>query len=143
MNKNIFDLCLSFHNELIRASLSQVTIDNTEKLLVQGDERLSGVGAQNRYKANEFARTMKARYELLVNWHGSDGNEKRDLYKSSLTRFPADGVFDAVALVIAEGLKIGTAAASCGVNFQSVKVLMPRIERYNKYAQKLNQLTNP
>lgn len=141
MNKNIFDLGLSFHKELIRATLSQATIDNAEKFLVNGDESLPGIGAQSRSRAKAFATTITGRIDMLKKWHAADANKQRDLYKASHKRAPADGTFNAVMLVLHDDLKTGTAASTCGVNFQTVKVLIPRIKRYNEYAEKLNLLT--
>lgn len=141
MNKNIFELGLSFHKELIRATLSQATIDNAEKFLVNGDESLPGIGAQSRSRAKSFAATITGRIDMLKKWHAADVNEQRGIYKASHKRAPADGTFNAVMLVLHDDLKTGTAASTCGVNFQTVKVLIPRIQRYNEYAENLNSLT--
>ena len=142
MKTETFDLCLAFHKELIRAELSQATVDNAKKYLVDGDKKLPGIGAQSRSRAKAFAETINGRLDTLKNWHKADTSKQRDIYKAAFKRVPADAVFDAVALVIDSDLKIGTAASQCGVNFQSVKVLKPRIERYNDYAEKLNLLTS-
>jgi hypothetical protein len=140
MNEKIFNTCLEFHQELIRADLSDVTISNAKKILVDGDDRLPGIGAQSRSRAKAFAETLTVRFDTLKAYHGADWATRSDLYKSDYTRVPAIGVFIAVEMVIVNGLKIGTAAVASGVNFQCVKVLKPRVERYINYAKKINEL---
>ena len=141
MRKELFDVCLGFHRELIRAELSPATIANAEKILVDGDSQLVGVNAQRRSRAKAFADTLENRLDTLTKFYQAEWTIKTALYKASHERAPAAGVFIAVEMVLVNGLKIGTAATACGVNFQSVKVLKPRIERYETFAAKINALT--
>ena len=140
MKKEIFDLALEFHKELIRATLSEDTLANAEAILVGGDKKLPGIGAQKRSRANCFVKTLENRLSTLEFWVDATWQSKVRLYCSDAKRTPAAGVFIALELVILHDLKIGTAATKCNVNFQSVKALKPRFERYETYANKLKKL---
>ncbi len=140
MKKEIFDLVLDFHKELIRATLSEDTVKHAEAILVDGDKKLAGIGAQKRSRANSFADTLENRLLTLKSWDVATWSGKRMLYCSDAKRTPDAGVFIALELVIVHDLKIGTAATQCNVNFQSVKALKPRFERYETYAKKLKEL---
>jgi len=63
------------------------------------------------------------------------------VYNKNYTSNPATGVFDALKFVLYNGVKTGTAASECGVNFQSVKVLKPRFEYYISQSTKLFNLS--
>ena len=140
MKKEIFDLVLDFHKELIRATLSEDTVANAEAILVNGDKKLAGIGAQKRSRANSFVKTLESRLVTLKSWNVSEFYGRCELYKADAKRTPADEVFHALSLVLHKDLKIGTAATQCNVNFQSVKALKPRFERYETYAKKLKHL---
>ena len=140
MKKEIFDLVLDFHKELIRATLSEDTVANAEAILVNGDKKLAGIGAQKRSRANSFVKTLESRLVTLKSWNVSEFYGKCELYTADAKRTPADEVFHALSLVLHKDLKIGTAATQCNVNFQSVKALKPRFERYETYAKKLKHL---
>jgi len=140
MKEEIFDLCLNFHKELIRAEIADDTIDNAKSYLVN-DDSLPSVSVQKRSRAKKFAKTIKKRLATLESFYGASWEKKCKLYKAESKRTPNNSVFDALKLVLNNGLKTGTAAEKCGVNFQSVKVLKPRFQRYNDYAEKLNSLT--
>ena len=142
MKKEIFDLVLDFHKELIRATLSEDTVANAEAILVNGDKKLAGIGAQKRSRANSFVKTLESRLATLIAWSGAFAcfDTKVKLYCSDAKRTPHKDVFEALNLVLHCDLKTGTAATQCNVNFQSVKALKPRFERYETYAKKLKHL---
>ena len=140
MKKEIFDLVLDFHKELIRATLSEDTVANAEAILVNGDKKLAGIGAQKRSRANSFVKTLESRLVTLTEWSSTDWEGQVMFYCADAKRTPATGVFKALNLVLNHDLKIGTAATQCNVNFQSVKALKPRFERYETYAKKLKDL---
>lgn len=140
MKKEIFDLCLDFHKGLIRTKFEPDTIVNAEKVLVDDDDKLLGISPKKRSRAKKLAVTLKTRLGILNAWQSVSWEAKCTLYKAASVRTPAAGVFIALDLVVNHDIKIGTAAEKCGVNFQCVKVLKPRFERYETYANKLKEL---
>ena len=122
MNRQQFDICLSFHLGLIRSRPHQKTID----------EARDGVDS---YGARKLTDALNDRMVSLSEWLCIDFT-KESIYNRCNTRNPSPGAFTAAFSVINDGAKISKAAIANKVNYQSVKVLIPRLQRWEEYAQK-------
>lgn len=139
MNKEQFDICLEFHQKQIRTELNQDTINNARKSLVDGDKELAGIGSVKRYSARKLARKITGLFESLASWKALSWTDKVETYKKDRKRIPTQGVFNAVKQMKDTGCVYGKAAADCDVNPQSVKVLLPRLKRWDDYSERLSK----
>lgn len=140
MNNKSFDVCLDFHNALVRPSINEQTIENARKILVDNDKRLPGVGAYQRFRARSLASKLNQRYDVLKKWGKSSWNKKMSLYITS-SRAPSKGAVKACRDIMKENsdASIATASTRHKVNYQCVKVLLQRVKRYDAFSIKLNE----
>jgi len=144
MRDKVFDLALEFY----LSTKSGPKVNNDTKLqakniLVYGDKRLSGIGAELRKKAQKLADSVIQAHETMMLWNScKDGIGVYDLYTAKSIKKPSQGAFDAAWDVIHTGVSIHQAAVAHKVNYQSIKVLKPRIEKYISFAERLNKLQN-
>ncbi len=125
MNSKQFDILLQFHKGLIRSHPHQKTIDAARSGVKDG-------------ASGKLLVALNSRKESLKQWNKSATSlTKRNIYNKNNTRNPSQGAFDGAFAVIDNGKAISKAATAAKVNYQSVKVLIPRIERWNEYAKKL------
>lgn len=125
MNNKQFDILLEFHLGLIRCTPLDKTID---------DARNGNAGGA----ANNLAEALRLRMESLKEWSKSaTWLTKRNIYNKNNTRNPSDGAFVAAFDVINGRSGISLAARLNKVNYQSVKVLIPRLGRWDEFAKKL------
>ena len=125
MNTEQFDICLEFHLGLIRSRPHQKTIDEARDNV-------------DSYGARKLTYALDKRFIALKRWHSSRTYYyKMGIYNLNNTRNPSPGVFTAAFSVISVDAKISKAAIANRVNYQSVKVLIPRLKRWEEYAQKL------
>lgn len=135
MKEEVFDLLVDFHLGLIRAKPKQENIIKAWCKLTEGAE----IGSA---RTDRLENALLARMSDLVSFYNGDWAHKCKVYNKNYTTNPSSAVFDALKFVLYSGEKIGTATASCGVNFQSVKVLKPRFERYMDFSVRLDDLLN-
>lgn len=135
MKERVFYVLLNFHLGLIRAKPKLENINKAFTKLTTGAE----IGSA---RTDRLENALLARMSDLVEFYNGDWNKKVEVYNKNYTTNPDPKVFDALNLVLYSNEKIGTATATCGVNFQSVKVLKPRFERYMDFSNKLNTLLN-
>jgi len=130
MNEQQFDICLEFHLGIIRSRPHKQTIDDARNGIKGGT---CPKGA-----AVKFIDALQERFNALISWKSArwiDG--KVNIYNAQNTRNPSSGAFTAAFSVINDGAKISKAAIANKVNYQSVKVLIPRLKRWEEYAAKL------
>jgi len=125
MTPQQFNICLDFHLGLIRSRPHQKTIDDARNNI-------------DSYGARKLTYALGKRFIALKHW----GSSRTDYYKMGIynlnnTRNPSPGAFTAAFSVINDGAKISKAAIANKVNYQSVKVLIPRLQRWDEYAAKL------
>ena len=135
MKTEVFQLLLDFHLGLIRAKPKKENIVKALVKLTEGAE----IGSA---RTDRLENALLARMGDLIEFHDGNWDKKVDVYNKNYTTNPDPKVFKALKLVLFNGEKIGTATASYDVNFQSVKVLKPRFERYIDFSSRLNSLLN-
>lgn len=133
MSPEQFSICLEFHKELIRPTISQKTVDGAMGILI------SNSSTGNR-QAKDLAANITDRFEALKKWAGnkSEGVKIALYNKKNNKRNPSNRVFLATFDFIG-GSVMHAAAKRHGVNDQCIKVLAPRIKRWDKYAKLLNE----
>ncbi len=133
MTPEQFDICKDFHLELIRPKVTQETIDDAKNYLVNTAEV-----TEEARKKNDFRMGILDRFDSLVAWFNADTSTKFiSIYNKNNTRNPADAVFYATFQVMNGGTMMD-AMRTHATNYQCIKVLKPRIERWNKYSKMLN-----
>ncbi len=126
MNNVQFDILLEFHKGLIRSHPHQKTVDAARDGAKEG-------------APGKLLEALNSRKESLKQWRKSvTPLTKRNIYNKNNTRNPSQGAFDGAFSVIDNGKLISKAATAAKVNYQSVKVLIPRIERWNDFAKRLH-----
>ena len=135
MKEEVFDLLVDFHLGLIRAKPKQENVIKAWRKLTEGEE----IGS---VRTDRLENALLARMSDLMVFHNGDWNKKVEVYNKNYKAKHNPNVFDALKLVLHSNEKIGTATATCGVNFQSVKVLKPRFERYMNFSVRLDDLLN-
>jgi hypothetical protein len=135
MKTEVFQLLLDFHLGLIRAKPKAYNINKAAVMLIKGAE----IGS---VRTDRLENSLLARMSDLMAFHNGDWNKKVEVYNKNYKAKHNPNVFDALKLVLHSNEKIGTATAICGVNFQSVKVLKPRFERYIDFSVRLDDLLN-
>lgn len=137
MTPEQFEICKDFHLELIRPTPIDDTIAGAKQYLIDGIE-LENKSDQR--PISNFLDKIKNRFESLKEWSSADSNTKYiNIYnKKNVNRNPSDSVFYAVFQVMNGGTMMG-AMKDHGVNYQSIKVLKKRIERWKKYSKMLNE----
>lgn len=123
MTPEQFDICLEFHLGLIRSRPHKQTINDARN------------GISNS-AANNLIKALESRMEPLQEWNKRNISQM-DIYNRNNTRNPSESVFIAANNVMHWNMPISKAAKLQGVNYQSVKVLIPRLERWEEFAQKL------
>jgi hypothetical protein len=126
MTPKQFDICLVFHLGLIRCTPLDKTIDDARAGVTTG-------------AAGNLRDALNKRFTSLVLWDDAtdDYTVKAEIYNKNNTRNPSDGAFQAAFDVINGRSGISLAARLNKVNYQSVKVLIPRLKRWDEYAKKL------
>ena len=125
MTPKQFDICLVFHLGLIRCTPLDKTIDDARAGVTTG-------------AAGNLLDALESRMNTLERWEKSSiWCAKVKIYNKNNTRNPKAAVFDAALSVMFKGSGISKAAKAAGVNYQSVKVLIPRLKRWDEYAKKL------
>ncbi len=138
MTDEQFDICKDFHLMLIRAKVKPSTISNTKRFMVDGvacDKKPD----QRAVEGLEVG--IRKRFDSLKLWHSnsvtSPISKLIDIYNENNSRNPSDNVFHATF-----GLMMGSTmldmSKQYGVNYQCMKALRIRIERWNEYSEKLN-----
>lgn len=125
MNKDQFEICLSFHLELIRSRPLQKTIDDARNGVTTG-------------AAGKFLYALKERFDSLTQYQSVSNMLKINIYNLNNTRNPSPGAFAGAFDVINNGTGISKAAKAHNVNYQSIKVLIPRLERWEAFAKRLH-----
>ncbi len=139
MTPEQFNICKDFHLELIRAKPESETINNARDFLVNGKSQGK---ASLRVKAENLADKISDRFDSLKAWQKTNCATKlMGIYNKQNTRNPSLSAFTATFQVM-EGVGINQAAKNNGVNYQCIKVLKPRIERWDEYANKLAKTLN-
>jgi hypothetical protein len=123
MNSKQFEICLEFHLGLIRCTPLDKTIDDARKGVTTG-------------AAGNLRNALHLRELGLAYWNDS-AFTKEGIYNKANSRNPKPGVFSAAFDVINGKSGISLAARLNKVNYQSVKVLIPRLQRWDEYAKKL------
>jgi hypothetical protein len=125
MTPKQFDICLVFHLGLIRCTPLDKTIDDARNGVTTG-------------AGGNLVDALEKRMTWLTNWHTTKINSfKEEIYNLNNTRNPSSGAFAAAFDVINGRSGISLAARLNGVNYQSVKVLIPRLKRWDEFAKKL------
>lgn len=135
MKQEVFDLLLEFHQCLIRPKLTDATIESAKGILVNG-ETSTGVN----YSAKVLADNLLNRGIDLSDFAQGNFEQQCKIYGRAYKKKPSDGVFAALGEVLS-GSGINAAASKNDVNYQSVKSLKPRFERYSNYAARLVELS--
>ena len=127
MNKKQFDICLVFHLGLIRSRPHDKTIDDARSDIINGASK-------------SLIDALEQRRRDLIAWQDRVFiQDKIDVYNRHNTRNPSQGAFDGAFDVTANGTGIGKAAKDNKVNYQSIKVLIPRLQRWNEFAKRLHE----
>lgn len=134
MTPEQFQICKDFHLALIRATPSDDTVQGAEEYLVKGIKRSAKSKQRPIYN---FAEQISDRFNSLVEWSNADTSTRFiSIYNKNNTRNPADAVFYATFQVM-NGGSIMDAMRAHGINYQCIKVLKPRVERWNSYSKML------
>lgn len=131
MNDKQFDILLEFHLGLIRSRPMQKTIDAARKT-INSNHSSDDIGA-----SGNLISALRARLKSLTAWNDV-GAGKVAIYNLNNTRNPSDGAFAGAFDVINDGKAISKAAKDNNVNYQSIKVLVPRLIRWNDFAKRLH-----
>lgn len=132
-----FELCKDFHMGLIRANTDSTTITDARDYLLNGTLPSK---SSYRKKAESFADQITARFHSLRAWANAvDSKCLIKIYNKNNSRNPSNEVFVATFAVIA-GATINESAKKYGVNYQCIKVLQPRINRWDDYAKRLRKM---
>jgi hypothetical protein len=129
MDNKQFDICLDFHLGLIRCTPLDKTIDDARKINEKNID--TGPAARNLFT------NLVVRKIAIEEWADHDNDGKEGLYNQYNSRNPKPEVFTAAFDVINGKSGISLAARLNGVNYQSVKVLIPRLKRWDEFAKKL------
>jgi hypothetical protein len=124
MTPKQFDICLDFHLGLIRSKPHDDTINMARNGTING-------------AAGNLMNALDDRLTSLMYYPGANTDGKIELYNLNNTRNPSPGAFAAAFEVINGRSGISLAARLNKVNYQSVKVLIPRLKRWDEYAEKL------
>lgn len=133
-----FNICLDFHLALIRSKPEAATINDARDYLLSGTVQDKSVC---RKKADNLANHVIDRFDSLRKW-GSTNDSKCliKIYNKRNTRNPSSNAFIATFKVL-DGASINESAKNHGVNYQCIKVLKPRIERWDDYANRLRKVS--
>lgn len=139
-----FELCIDFHANQIRTRLGEDTIENARRSLVVGDVDLPGIGSKKRFSANKLVRKVLYVFGNLSAWPSLSWDEKVALYIRGRKKTPKPAVFDAVKSMRDNGrtycqASFDQAEFGVKVNPQSVKVLLPRLKRWDDYSDLLSK----
>lgn len=137
MTPKQFDICLDFHKGLIRSQHSKQTIDDARFLRDKAD--VSGFAAGRRSAAQSLIEALSERYLTLWEWTKADNKRKIGIYNLNNTRNPSKGAFDGAFDVMNNATGISKAAKAHNVNYQSIKVLIPRLKRWDDFAKRLHE----
>lgn len=124
MNNKQFDILLEFHLGLIRCTPLDKTITDARNGVTSG-------------AAGNLRNALDDRQAALMYYTGANAEGKIELYNLNNSRNPKLEVFNAAFSVINGRSGISLAARLNKVNYQSVKVLIPRLERWDEFAKKL------
>ena len=125
MSPEQFNICLEFHQGLIRSKPHDDTVNMARNGTTNG-------------AAGNLISALQERFNTLISWKSAKWMQgKINIYNLQNTRNPSPGAFTAAFSVINDGAKISVAAKDSKVNYQSVKVLIPRLKRWEEFAQKL------
>jgi len=136
MNEKQFDICLEFHLGLIRHKPLECTIEDAKFLLNKTD--VSGFSSRRISSAQNIIDSLNDRMVSLVEWC-SDNFSKESIYIGAGTRKPSAGAFVGAIDVMTKGTAIVRAAKDNKVNYQSIKVLIPRLKRWDEFAKRLHE----
>lgn len=144
MKAEVYKLALEFYlSTKSGPSVNEEAKLQARNILVNGDKRLSGIGAELRKKAQKLADSVIASHCTLLSWDKCHGDTcKFEAYTAKSIKKPSRGAFDATLDVITGGVSIHQAAVAHKVNYQSIKVMKPRIEKYISYAERLKKLSD-
>jgi hypothetical protein len=133
MNDEQFEICLDFHLELIRGKPKRQTIDDAYH------NKYDNLTAARRVAAISLRESLVDRMKSLKDWYHTANDDRCEwIYNENNSRNPSSGAFDGAWSVIRKGAGISEAAKDNGVNYQSVKVLIPRLQRWDEYANRLH-----
>lgn len=138
MTEDQFDICLEFHKGLIRSQHSKQTINDARLVNIHGCGK-GDLNASRRSAAGGLLDGLEYRFNFLTDWQNVDNADKIAIYNFNNTRNPSQGAFDAAFDVMANGTGISKAAKDNRVNYQSIKVLIPRLQRWDKFAKRLHE----
>ena len=139
MKEQQFNLLYDFHRGLIRSAHSRDTIDDA-KTIIQNPSYADTLRAGERSAAENLIYVLEKRMISLTQWRNAPTNYyKADIYNRMNTRNPSQGAFDGAFDVMANGTGIGKAAKDNKVNYQSIKVLIPRLQRWDEFAKRLHK----
>lgn len=134
MKIEVFNLLLEFHMGLIRVKPKSITIDKAFDSFIVTQREIGTA------RTDRLENALLARQADLIAFHKGDWAQKVEVYNKNYKSNPNPAVFDALKFVLCAGEGINAAASSCGVNYQSVKVLKPRWERYVDFGLRLDLL---
>jgi len=134
MTPKQFEICKVFHLELIRPSVKDETIANTIDFLFNDVEQKK---ATDRDAVDKFLKKINERFDSLIAWTKSKSvDDYIKIYNKNNTRNPSKKAFLA-AFEVVNGSRMHPTSIKHEVNYQCVYVLVPRLERWNKYSKML------
>lgn len=139
MNLEQFKLVLEFYKLIKSGPKINIEIERlASDILIKDDSILLGANSVTRKAGRKLATAIKDTHDSLTWW--SDDKAYRMYTRKSIKK-PSEGAFSATWDVIHDDITIHAASLKYSVNYQSIKVLMPRLERYIDYADRLQKLS--
>ena len=131
MKLETFNLCLEFHQALIRPRLCDEVKENAKRILVDGVDVKKASGKR-------LADKVKFRHAELQLFKGASFDRKVEVYTKATGRKANPLVFKALKEYESGQYKnMHQASFANGVSMQCVKSLKERFDRFEMYANKL------
>lgn len=144
MTQDQFNTCLLFYTSTKSGPIiPESTRSLASNVIVNQDTELAGHHYVDKAKARALAKKVQQSFDTLVAWDACGTREcKYAAYTLKSIKKPSQGAFNAAIDIIESNgtITIYKASIDNGVNYECVKVILPRVQRYINYARLLKTL---